>query len=282
MVKTNFNDKLLLKRENLTNPEDFFKERGLIQSYGATLNKNKETRGGIGNGNTYVEFIDGVEEQSLDITFTPRSLSFFELIGDIATDTITPSQPLPLIDTDVQLTSDRYVSIEGGKITSLKVTADRENPVSVDISITAKTNTPKTGLAQQENPVTTTGGVLVWKDTELRVDGSVVGSVTSFSFTIEFNVETEVTLGESNPGLLVEGLRDVDFDIDVLADTDFLDAQQNNSEVDIELVNKNTGGSISLGTCVFDETDNSGDFEDDGARTITTSGISLGNIQINL
>ena len=282
MVKSNFNDKILLKRTGLTSPEDFFKERGLIQNYGATLTQNKETRGGIGNGNEYVEFIEGVEEQSLDITFNPRNLSFFELIGDIATDTITPSQPLPLIDTDVQLTGDRYVSIEGGKVTSLTVTADRENPVSVDISITAKSNTPKNGVAQQESPVTSKGGVLVWKDTELKVDGNVVGSVTSFSFTIDFNIETEVTLGESNPGLLVEGLRDVDFDIDVLADTDFVAEQKDNSEVNIELVDKNTGGSISLGTCVFDETDNSGDFESNGARTITTTGISLGNIQINL
>lgn len=285
MVKTSLNDEIRIERNNESG-EDFLQTRGIVKSYSAELNDNKSNTSGVGSGEVYTDIVKESEEQTATLTIEPRTLAVLELLaennaGIIENEVFVPEHSLYIKATEDNGTS-KNLRLKDGKVTQVEISADIDNPLTVEIQAEYKGREELAGGIGQLG-IDTTTKIINWNEVELSVDNNVIGLVQSFTLTIDKNVNTERELGSSEVKELIEGKNDISLDIDFLAKTDFLDLQENNTEgVEVKIENNNTGESIVLPGFVFTSSDYEGDEETEGALNNTATGFNKGSFTVTL
>lgn len=241
---------------------------GLLLNSSHTVVQPTETRGSIGSGAQPMATIDRVAEISGDIVCNPPKLRILEVFGNFidngdGTFTVNPTDTLETYTFKQQKVSGGgTVTLDDFKFGSFSLTAEEDSELELTLdgqaldfsasdSETITTETPDKNVREFFNAV-------------VKIDGTAVGSVESF--TVDFNrnlesfkgIEDDAAGEKRKPSVIIEKLFDISYDITINVENlrayeEALDdssspyeIQDSRSNVDIEIVLDTADGQDTL------------------------------------
>lgn len=278
---TGITDDIYVEDKNGTDRTD---ELGLIVSAPYTVTTNTERFGSVGEGANYVENVEGPFEYEAGIEVRPTSLDILRLMGSYSTSsgvfTVTFDDQLPYHNQlDLQITDSDVLRLTDFKIGTAEVSVNTdEATLLVEFSNV---------LALSGDTVATTLSSTVTKDSlnrldaHLEKDGTDIGQVEDFTFTVSRGIESvrDVTdaADRRDPNAIVERMKDFDFNGTIIVeDTGELDDALNGNEFSLDLVVSTDAGTeqVEFSNATFTEVDSElGDDAED--RTFAVQGHAL-------
>lgn len=241
---------------------------GVLLGADHTVTQPTETRASIGQGATPVATVDGVAEITGSITSNPAKLRVLEVFGNFTdngdgTYTVNPTDNLSTYTIKQQKVSGGgTVTLDDFKFGSFSLSVEEEGELELEVDGQAL------DFSGDDSETITTESpdknVRKFYDTKVRIDGTIVGSVESFTFDHNRNleafkgIEDDATGEKRKPSQIIEKIFDNSYDIvinieNLRAYENALDdsaspfeIQDSRSDVDIEIDVDTADGTDTL------------------------------------
>lgn len=294
MVETGLSEQISIKDSGSTEKADLL---GIITAADHTKTDDVTQLASIGQGAQYQQNVDGLVEITGSVTGMPANLKALQFLGTLTdngdgTYTVTPDETLPEYTFKQQkIEGGGTVTMDNFKFGSFSLSCSEGENMELELSGMAK------DFQEDESETISTpavsGTVRRFFDTKVKMSGSVVGSLDSW--TVDFNRNLEAFKGiedfdsgdKRKPTELIEKLYDIsfNFEINITDHTAYKEAMDSSSSP--HTINDNRGNTTvevvidtSAGTDTLQLTNSrpdevSSDMANDAEkRTVTLTGVA--------
>lgn len=254
MVETGLSEQISIKDSGSTEKADLL---GIITSASHTKTDDVTQQASIGQGAKYQQNTDGLIEVTGNVSCMPPNLKALEFFGTFTdngdgTYTVTPDSTLPEFTFKQQkIDGGGTVSLDSFKFGSFTLSCSQGDNLELDMDGQGK------DFSFDDSETITTpdvsGTVRRFFDTKIKIGGTVVGSVDTFS--IDFNRNLEAFKGiedfssgdKRNPSEIIEKLFDVSFNLTInITDSTAYQEAMDDSNSPYEVNNDRSDTTISL------------------------------------